>query len=96
MRRAKILLFTVFGAICAVALIYRHKLFTFLKEVLGRSFLQRGTMGMLAHPIGLITIAFLATCVPAFLLRKVIGHNLESLAVISWALLVGGVVMSLG
>jgi undecaprenyl-diphosphatase len=38
-------------------------------------------------------IAFVVTAIPAFLLTKVIGKNLESLYVMGTALLVGGIVM---
>jgi undecaprenyl-diphosphatase len=45
------------------------------------------------HPISLTLIAFLVTAIPAFLLTKLIGKNLESLTVMAWALLIGGVAM---
>ena len=47
----------------------------------------------LTHPLSLVMIAFVVTAVPAFLLTKVIGKNLESLYVIGTALLIGGIVM---
>ncbi len=47
----------------------------------------------LAHPVGLVMLAFLGTAVPAFALRKLIDTNLESLTVIGIALVVGGVIM---
>src|SRR5712691_9225772 len=47
----------------------------------------------LTHPLSLVMIAFVVTAIPAFLLTKVIGKNLESLYVMGAALLVGGVVM---
>jgi undecaprenyl-diphosphatase len=53
----------------------------------------RTRLGVLTHPLGLTAVAFVATAGPAFLLSRVIGKNLESLAVIGWSLLVGGVVM---
>lgn len=45
------------------------------------------------HPVALVLIAFVVTAVPCYLIDKKIGENLESLKVIGWALLVGGVVM---
>ena len=45
------------------------------------------------HPLILVLIAFVVTAGPAWLLHKKIGENLESLSVIGWALLVGGIVM---
>lgn len=47
----------------------------------------------LTHPLSLVMIAFVVTAIPAFLLTKVIGKNLESLYVMGTALLVGGIVM---
>jgi undecaprenyl-diphosphatase len=38
-------------------------------------------------------IAFVCTAGPAFLLTKVIGKHLESLTVMGWSLLIGGIVM---
>jgi undecaprenyl-diphosphatase len=48
---------------------------------------------MFTHPLSLTIIAFVVTAVPSFLLSKIIGKNLESLAVMATALLVGGIVM---
>jgi undecaprenyl-diphosphatase len=47
----------------------------------------------LNHPLTLVMIAFVCTAGPSLLLTKVIGKNLESLWVMGWALLVGGIVM---
>ena len=54
---------------------------------------ENGDRTILTHPLSLVLIAFIVTALPAFLLVKLIGKNLESLYVISTALLVGGVVM---
>ncbi len=54
---------------------------------------KRGDKTPLTHPLGLTLIAFLCTAVPAFLLTKVIGKNLENLVVMGSALILGGVVM---
>jgi undecaprenyl-diphosphatase len=48
---------------------------------------------ILTHPLSLVMIAFVVTAIPAFLLTKVIGKNLESLYVMGAALLIGGIVM---
>jgi undecaprenyl-diphosphatase len=45
------------------------------------------------HPLTLVFIAFVFTAGPAFLLTKLIGKNLESLWVMGWSLLLGGIVM---
>jgi undecaprenyl-diphosphatase len=54
---------------------------------------DRGDRTPLTHPLGLTAVAFVITAIPSYLLTKVIGKNLESLAVIGWSLLIGGVVM---
>jgi undecaprenyl-diphosphatase len=41
----------------------------------------------------LVTVAFIVTAIPSFLLTKVIGKHLESLTIIGWSLLIGGIVM---
>lgn len=54
---------------------------------------ERGDRGWLTHPLGLTAAAFVVTGIPAYLLTKTIGANLESLTVIGTSLLAGGVVM---
>lgn len=54
---------------------------------------ENGNRTALTHPLGLTSIAFLVTAIPSFLLTKVIGKHLESVTIIGWSLLVGGVVM---
>ena len=54
---------------------------------------ERGDRTALTHPLSLVTIAFVVTAVPAFLLSKLIGKNLENLHVMALALLIGGVIM---
>ncbi len=54
---------------------------------------ERGDRNFITHPLGLTIIAFVVTAVPAWLLTKVIGKNLENLWVMVWALLIGGIVM---
>jgi undecaprenyl-diphosphatase len=47
----------------------------------------------LTHPLSLVMVAFVVTAIPAFLLTKVIGKDLESLYLMGTALLIGGIVM---
>jgi undecaprenyl-diphosphatase len=54
---------------------------------------ERGDRTALKHPLGLTLIAFVVTAIPSFLLTKVIGKNLESLTIIGWALIIGGIIM---
>lgn len=89
-------LFAVFiqlGAILAVMVLYRGRLRQFLLEATRISFYTGGVGKLLARPASLIGIAFLCTAVPAFLLKKIIGHNLESLTLMAGSLVVGGVIM---
>jgi len=54
---------------------------------------EDGDRTILTHPLSLVLIAFVVTAVPSFLLTKVIGKHLESIPMIGWSLLIGGVVM---
>jgi undecaprenyl-diphosphatase len=45
------------------------------------------------HPLSLVLIATACTAIPAFVVKKLIDANLESLSVIGTSLVVGGVVM---
>ncbi len=53
----------------------------------------RGNRNIFTHPLSLTLIAFVITAVPSWALKKQIGANLESLQVMSLALLIGGIVM---
>jgi len=54
---------------------------------------ESGDRNALNHPLSLVAIAFVCTAGPAFLLTKVIGKHLESLLVMGWSLLIGGIIM---
>lgn len=54
---------------------------------------ERGDGSVFTHPLSLTLIAFVVTAIPSYLLKKQIGQNLESLSVMAWALIIGGVVM---
>jgi undecaprenyl-diphosphatase len=54
---------------------------------------ERGDRTVLTHPLSLTLIAFVVTAVPAWVLTKQIGKNLENLWVMALALLIGGIVM---
>jgi len=54
---------------------------------------ESGNRTALTHPLGLTAVAFLCTAIPSFLLTKVIGKHLESITIMGWSLLIGGVVM---
>jgi undecaprenyl-diphosphatase len=78
------------GAILALPVYFWNRILNFL-HTFPRG--ERGDRTVLTHPLSLTMIAFVVTAIPAFLLSKVIGKNLESLTVMATALLVGGVVM---
>src|SRR5262249_8326290 len=54
---------------------------------------ERGDRTVITHPLSLALVAFVVTAIPAFLLTKVIGKHLESLAIMGSSLVVGGIVM---
>jgi undecaprenyl-diphosphatase len=78
------------GAILCLPIYFRRRivefLVTFPKGI-------RGNRTALNHPLTLILLAFLGTVIPAFLSTKLIGKNLESLALMAWSLIIGGMVM---
>ncbi len=78
------------GAVLCLPVYFRDRLVRFVSTY-PRG--ERGNRSMLTHPLGLTIVAFVVTAVPAFLLTKVIGENLESLHVMGWSLIGGGVVM---
>ena len=78
------------GAILALPVYFWRRILDFL-ATFPRG--ERGDRNLLTHPLSLTLVAFVVTALPAFLLKKQIGQNLESLSVMAWALLIGGVVM---
>lgn len=78
------------GAILCLPVYFRSRIATFL-STFPRG--ERGDRTPLTHPLGLVTVAFVVTAIPSFLLTKVIGKHLENLHIIGWSLLIGGVVM---
>lgn len=78
------------GAILALPVYFRRRIVDFV------STFPKGEQGdgtFLTHPLSLTLIAFVVTAVPAYLLKKQIGLNLESLVLMAFALIIGGVVM---
>src|SRR5207253_8185011 len=78
------------GAILALPVYFWKRILEFLSTFPKG---ERGDRNFLTHPLGLTIVAFIVTALPSWALTKVIGKNLESLWVISIALLIGGVVM---
>jgi undecaprenyl-diphosphatase len=78
------------GAILCLPVYFRSRIATFL-STFPRG--ERGDRTPLTHPLGLVTVAFVVTAIPSFLLTKIIGKHLENLYIIGWSLLIGGIVM---
>jgi undecaprenyl-diphosphatase len=78
------------GAIACLPVYFRERIAKFLSTFPKGG---RGDRTLLTHPLSLTAVAFVVTAIPAYLLTKVIGKNLESLYVIGSALLIGGIVM---
>ena len=78
------------GAILCLLVYFRSRISAFIRSFPGGI---HGDRTPLTHPLGLTVVAFVVTAIPAFLLTKVIGKHLESLSIMGWALLIGGVVM---
>lgn len=78
------------GAILALPVYFRSRIAKFFSTFPGG---ERNDRTFLNHPLSLTLIAFVITAVPSWLLKKQIGQNLESLGVMAWSLLLGGVVM---
>ena len=78
------------GAIIALVLLFTGRIVGFI-----RTFPQgeNGKNTWLNHPISLTLIAFAVTSVPSLLLHKWSDKHLGSIAVIAWAMLVGGIAM---
>jgi undecaprenyl-diphosphatase len=78
------------GAILCLPLYFWNRIVEFVRDFPQGS---RGDRTVFNHPLTLTGIAFLMTAIPAFLLTKTIGKHLESLHVMSVALIIGGIVM---
>jgi undecaprenyl-diphosphatase len=78
------------GAILALPVYFWERIMKLLRTFPAG---ERGDRTILTHPLSLTMIAFVITAIPAWALKKQIGENLENLWVISWAILVGGIIM---
>src|SRR6266496_1547283 len=78
------------GAILALPVYFWHRILDFVRTFPKG---ERGDRTILTHPLSLTLIAFVVTAVPAWVLTKQIGKNLENLWVMAFALLIGGIVM---
>ncbi len=78
------------GAILALPVYFWNRIVKFVSTFPKGEF---GNRTVFTHPLSLTIIAFVVTAIPAWALTKVIGKNLETLWVMAWALLIGGIVM---
>ena len=78
------------GAILCLPIYFRTRIARFF-STFPRG--ERSDRTWLNHPLTLVIVAFLFTAIPALLLTKVIGKHLESLVVMGWSLLIGGIIM---
>ena len=78
------------GAILALPVYFWERIMKLLRTFPAG---ERGDRTILTHPLSLTMIAFVITAIPAWALKKQIGENLENLWVISWAILIGGIIM---
>jgi len=78
------------GAILSLPVYFRSEIARFISTFPAG---KNGDRTILTHPLSLTMIAFVITALPAWLLKKQIGENLENLRVIASAILIGGVVM---
>lgn len=78
------------GAIVALTIFFWRRILRFLGTFPKG---EKGDRNFFTHPLSLVLIAFVVTAIPAFLLTRLIGKNLENLSVMVAALFIGGVIM---
>jgi undecaprenyl-diphosphatase len=78
------------GAILALLLLFLTRVIELLRNFPEG---ERRNRTVWNNPLSLVAIAFVVTSIPAFLLHKMVDKHLESLSVIAWSLLIGGVLM---
>src|ERR1700736_5200352 len=78
------------GAILALPVYFRERIVQFIRTFPKG---ERGDRTIFTHPLSLTLIAFVVTALPAWAFTIQIVQNLESLWVMAWALLIGGIVM---
>ncbi|MGE5324777.1 MAG: undecaprenyl-diphosphate phosphatase [Actinomycetota bacterium] len=78
------------GAILCLPIYFHSRIARFLSTFPEGEHRDRTALN---HPLTLVMIAFVFTAIPALLLTKVIGKHLESLVVMGWSLLIGGIIM---
>ena len=78
------------GAVLCLPVYFRKELVKFVRTFPKG---EHGDKTIFTNPLSLTMIAFVVTAIPAYLLSKKIGENLDNFRVIGGALLIGGAVM---
>lgn len=78
------------GAILCLPIYFRSRISKFL-GTFPRG--EREDRTIFTHPLTLVIIAFVFTAIPSLLLTKIIGKHLESLYVMGFSLVIGGIIM---
>lgn len=78
------------GAILSLPVYFRRRILNFISTFPKG---EDGDRTALTHPLSLTLVAFVMTAIPSWLLSKQIGENLESLVVMGWSLIAGGIIM---
>ena len=78
------------GAILCLPVYFRDRILKLLSTFRSGG---EGSRSIVRHPLVLVTVAFIVTAIPSYLLSKLIGENLENLRIMGYALVIGGVVM---
>lgn len=78
------------GAILALLLLFLGRVVDFIRTFPKG---ENGDRTVLNHPLTLTIVAFFFTAAPSLLFTKVIGKHLESLYVMAFSLLIGGIIM---
>ncbi len=80
------------GAILSVLVFFRQRIVGFFRSLESR---HLHPVQFARHPVGMVLISFFVTAIPCYLINETIGENLESLSIMGWALVIGGIVMAL-
>jgi undecaprenyl-diphosphatase len=77
------------GAVLCLPVYFRER----IRKMVATFPRTRLTISSMKHPLSLTFIAFMMTAIPSFLLVKIIGKHLESLEIMGYSLVIGGIIM---
>jgi undecaprenyl-diphosphatase len=85
------------GAILSVLVYFRKRLSSFVADFMRQLSSSKSDVKpakpLWQHPLVLVIIAFVVTAIPCYLIDDKIGEQLESIPVMAWALIIGGIAM---